>query len=700
MREWKALYIALLILTYGFSQAQKPVINEIMTMNDTTIDDIEGDSPDWIELFNPTSGTINLENWSLSDDKDNPGKWSFDKEARIQPYGFALIFASGKDYISAESHASFRLDAGKEPVLLVSPEGDIVDSIMPRCIPEDVSYGRQTDGSKQYTHFAEPSPGYTNNHSGFAEVPIISDTLFFSQNPGYHENPVEVEILNQDTTSEIYYTLNGTVPHPDNELYKSPVAFENRTPEENDESDYQTADNWKEPEGKVLKGTMLRAVSYKDGCPQSRVKSGTFFIGEAFGEIFSRIQVMSLGMDEDSLFDQDGGVYINEQEDISRPAFLDYYNLSGERYQAASRIELINDNALNKSQKSFKVWIPDSSFNSSFHDNVLFNLHDTLLVTSPMGANDLSLFGSYLMAEEFKTSLPERGLKPVVVLINGEYWGIHLLTSSISTAFIEHHTASSSVELMYNCPDILRELEELNDKLEFASSISYAEKFLNINQLIDLILRRKIGGTGSVTPVLWKKASNSTKWQTALKYNQCNDHDHNEIWRKCSEIHKKLSQFRVYRSRYASIAIQRINSTGFLKSPGIHSAVFDHYAPLIPEHVKRWHFPSKIMEWKKAVDRTKHRFLQSSNDVLSDISSESWSPLRIFPNPASKRVSIVSPVSGQVEVFDSRGTSVYHQDVDQNEETSIDVGQWSRGIYIVKFSGDTVFFSGKLIVVP
>ena len=91
MRKLKALYIALLILAYGFSQAQNPVINEIMTMNDTTIDDIEGDSPDWIELFNPTSETMSLENWSLSDDKDNPGKWSFDKEVRIQPYGFVLV---------------------------------------------------------------------------------------------------------------------------------------------------------------------------------------------------------------------------------------------------------------------------------------------------------------------------------------------------------------------------------------------------------------------------------------------------------------------------------------------------------------------------------------------------------------------------------------------------------------------------------
>ncbi len=696
MKKLRALYIVLLVFTYGILQAQNPVINEIMTMNDTTIEDIEGDSPDWIELFNPTPETISLENWSLSDDEDSPAKWSFDKDVRVQPYGFVLVFASGKDYLSAESHTSFRLDAGNEPVLLANPEGKIVDSIMPRCIPEDISFGRETDGSKKSRHFSEPSPGYTNNHSAFIEVPIISDTIFFSQKPGYYENPVTVEIMNQDTTSEIYYTLNGTVPHQDNELYKTPVAFVNRTADENDESDYQTADDWDDPDGKVLKGTMLRAVSYKDGCPQSYIKSGTFFIGEAFGEIFSRLPVISLGMDEDSLFDENGGVYINEQEHISRPVFFDYYDKSEGTYQSASRIALINDNALKKSQKSLSLWIPDSSFNYSFFDSAGFNQHDSLLAISPMVANDLSLFERYLITQEFKSSIPERGLKPVVIFINGEYWGIHLLSSSISTAFIEQQTGSSNVELIYNCSDIIRKLKELNDKLEFASEISSAQEILSTDMLIELILRKKLGGTG--VPVLWKEAGNS--WQMALKYNQCKDSGYSQVWKEIKKMHRKLSQFKGYRISYSSIAVQRINSASFPKSPGTLDSVFIHYAPLIPEHVKRWHYPSNIMEWETAVKRTKHQFLQNSNDVLSEISLKAWNPLRIFPNPASKSFNLISPFSGEVEVYDNRGNFIYQQNVDQDEEISIDIDYWNRGVYIVKFYGQTLVFSRKLIVAP
>lgn len=698
MRELKALYIVLLVLTYGVSQSQNPVINEIMTMNDTTIDDMEGDSPDWIELFNPASETISLENWSLSDDEDSPRKWSFDKDALIQPYGFVLVFASGKDHISAESHASFRLDAGNEPVLLVNPEGEIVDSIMPRCIPEDISFGRKNDGSMQYRHFAEPSPGYTNNHSTYIEVPIISDTLFFGQKPGYYENPVMVEIMNQDTTSEIYYTLNGTVPHQDNELYEGPFTFENRTSDDNDESDYQTSGNWEQPEGDVLKGTMLRAVSYRDGCPQSRVKSGTFFIGEAFSDIFARASVVSLGMDEDSLFDKKGGVYINEQDNISRPVFLDYYDISGEKYQAASRMSLIKDNALNNSQKSFRLWLPDSSYNYAFYNDTSFHKHDSLLVISPMATNDLTLLESFITTMDVKSSLPERGLKPVMVFINGEYWGIHLLASSMNKTFIEEQTGSSDVELIYNGTDILQKLEELNGKLDFASEISYAEVLLNTDQLIDLILRRKMGRAESVTPVLWKAAGNP--WQMALKYNQSKYQKRNDIWKKIKEIHEKLSQFSEYRINYSSIAVQRINSTSILNSPGTLDSVFNYYAPLIPEHVKRWHFPSNIMEWETAFRKTKHQFLQKNNDVLYEISSETWNPLKIFPNPASKSVNLVSPFSGEVKVYNRQGKFIYHQEINQGERTLINVEHWRRGVYVMRFSGEILVFSRKLIVVP
>ena len=78
------------------THGQSVVINEFLASNVSILADEDGDFDDWIELYNPTSDPINLENYSLTDDPNDPRKWTF-PEVTIQPAGFLLIWASGKD---------------------------------------------------------------------------------------------------------------------------------------------------------------------------------------------------------------------------------------------------------------------------------------------------------------------------------------------------------------------------------------------------------------------------------------------------------------------------------------------------------------------------------------------------------------------------------------------------------------------------
>ena len=48
-----------------------------MASNQSTLMDEDGDFPDWIELYNPTTDTIFLNNYYLSDDTLNLRKWKF-----------------------------------------------------------------------------------------------------------------------------------------------------------------------------------------------------------------------------------------------------------------------------------------------------------------------------------------------------------------------------------------------------------------------------------------------------------------------------------------------------------------------------------------------------------------------------------------------------------------------------------------------
>ena len=73
-----------------------PVINEIMSINTTTIQDRDGDYPDWIEIYNPGDSEVDLTGYGLSDNPSEPLKWLFPKTT-IQPGKFKLIFTSDKN---------------------------------------------------------------------------------------------------------------------------------------------------------------------------------------------------------------------------------------------------------------------------------------------------------------------------------------------------------------------------------------------------------------------------------------------------------------------------------------------------------------------------------------------------------------------------------------------------------------------------
>lgn len=75
--------------------AQELRINEVMSSN-SIIQDEDGDTPDWIELYNYGNTSINLKDWSISDDIEKPKKWLF-PEAVINSDDYLLLWASGKD---------------------------------------------------------------------------------------------------------------------------------------------------------------------------------------------------------------------------------------------------------------------------------------------------------------------------------------------------------------------------------------------------------------------------------------------------------------------------------------------------------------------------------------------------------------------------------------------------------------------------
>lgn len=95
MKSYFACVFIALILNIQSAFAQV-YINEGSNKNYTTIADEYGDYPDWIEIYNPTADTLQLLNYSLTDEVNNPTKWVF-PNTQLLPGEYKLIFCSGKD---------------------------------------------------------------------------------------------------------------------------------------------------------------------------------------------------------------------------------------------------------------------------------------------------------------------------------------------------------------------------------------------------------------------------------------------------------------------------------------------------------------------------------------------------------------------------------------------------------------------------
>lgn len=125
------------------------LISEFMASNGSTLPlgegellDHDGDSSDWIEIYNPTRQAVALDGWHLTNDKSDLDKWEFPAGTIIEPRDFRIVFASDKNPSESELSTNFVLDAGGGYLALVEEDGKtaISEYDYPAQLT-DISYG-------------------------------------------------------------------------------------------------------------------------------------------------------------------------------------------------------------------------------------------------------------------------------------------------------------------------------------------------------------------------------------------------------------------------------------------------------------------------------------------------------------------------------------------------------------------------------
>ncbi len=211
------------------------VINELCASNNSTAYDEQGDSDDWIELYNPSANPVDVAGLYLTDDLSNPTQWRFPLDrpdlTTLASGGYLLIWADN-DTAQAGLHTNFKLDADGEDLGLFSDDGStLIDSITFGEQATDISYGRFPDGGALWQYCSTPTANGPNTD---AFVGVIDD-LSVSVERGFYSDPFNLVLSCRTADVEIYLTTDGSNPITNGQpteqasLYTAPITIRTNT---------------------------------------------------------------------------------------------------------------------------------------------------------------------------------------------------------------------------------------------------------------------------------------------------------------------------------------------------------------------------------------------------------------------------------------------------------------------------------------
>ncbi len=437
-----------------------PVINEVMSDNDTAHVSVSGSYWDWIELYNPHDEAIALAGYGLTDDLSKPVRWEF-PAVTIQPGAHLLVYATDslEPLPPGVLVTGFVLSPGGEPLVLTDRFGREVDRFDVPPLGSDQSVGRVPDGGDVWQVFAKAqvTPGRTN---GPATATVVVEAPRFSLEAGFRAGPVDLVVTPAVAGHGIAFTTDGSPATSGSPRWAGPL--------------------------RIATNTVVRAVAVDGSGRVSQEIVRSYLVGPGHG-----LPVLSIAMAPSNIEFRNGfltgmgsGV-IGAQGQILANFPYEASNAWLDR-EAAIHLELFETDgsvamrqhagmkvyggwgSRGYPQKSYALFARrkygDGSFGhevfpglgvDSFESLVLRNsgndnqsTHQTVPRPPITAYGPTTSWGSYFVRGNFTLmrdgmmqrllagmGLDTQGYRPAVVYVNGDYWGIHNLREKLT----EHH---------------------------------------------------------------------------------------------------------------------------------------------------------------------------------------------------------------------------------------------------------------------
>ncbi len=446
------------------SGASKLVINEICSKNVSVFLGKDEVIDDYVELYNSGWLPYSVSGMYLSDDEDHLEKYEIPFDV-LKPGEYQVIIL--------DENAPFHISDTGETIYL-SRGGQILEQIDCVALNKDCSYCRITDGGSDWG-IRTCTPGKDNEISN----PVLSPPVF-SHKGGFYTEEFDLQMFCKEGET-IYYTLDGSVPSTDSELYGEAIRIRDVSENKNVWSMREdvsagfldkASTGYEVPNYQLDKCVVLRAVSVDEEGNRSPVASATYFVGFDQKEGYRGMNILSILTEPDNLFDYDKGIYVmgsiydSSKEYDSTQWYSDLwwwwnanYKQSGREWEREACLQFFGterDLLLSKDAgirlqgngsrgqlpKSFNFYARDEyDGDNRFRADLFGSGYEPQRVTLFAGGDDRQLKVKDYLIMELGTdrAFATMDFMPYVMFLDGEYWGCYWLTEKYDEEYFAYH---------------------------------------------------------------------------------------------------------------------------------------------------------------------------------------------------------------------------------------------------------------------
>lgn len=286
----------------------------------------------------------------------------------------------------------------------------------------------------------------------------------FSEEGGFYQENIQVALKIPDM-SELYYTLDGSMPSKEADLYLEPIEL--TAPKD------------------TIQAYVIRAVGYNEAGEMSECYTHTYFLGQKINERFST-RVCAITSDPVNLYDDDRGILVggrmkreyleaNPEEpeeaapanyyfrgrESEREAYVEIFGRDGEvLLSQPAGVRVHGGVSRSLEQKSLRLTARKEYGDENFHIQLFEENEQTIYKKFVLRNSGNDNQNAFMRNECALRLFEEAGFpdtteySPMAVFINGEYYGFEWLTELYDDCYFHENYKTTENQGSYQVLEV------------------------------------------------------------------------------------------------------------------------------------------------------------------------------------------------------------------------------------------------------